>query len=82
VRPSTPNPVTTAGALRIMGVWVRRADAILANQGLANAATAVNDLSRVGHEQRRALAAIDLRAVPVQRVDLGEGAAVVDQTVS
>lgn len=53
--------VTTAGhALRIMGGWVRRADALLADAALANAARAVQDeRDRVGR-QAVDLAALDL----------------------
>jgi hypothetical protein len=56
---------TTSQALRIMGVWVRRADAVLANGGLANAARAVEDERwRVLREQAD-LAKLDLAVAPV-----------------
>lgn len=39
----TQTVTTTPQALRIMGTWVRRADAVLADGALANAARAVED---------------------------------------
>lgn len=57
----TRSVATSAGALRVMGVWVRRADAILANQAIANAAGAVNDQARHLHLMQREADAVDLR---------------------
>jgi hypothetical protein len=52
--------VTTHQALRIMGVWVRRADALLADGAVANAARAVQDEQRRVALHDRELAALDL----------------------
>ena len=57
---------TTNQALRIMGVWVRRADAVLANGGLANAARAVDDERARLRQEQRDLAALDLADQPVR----------------
>lgn len=52
--------VTTTKAVRIMGLWVRRADAILANGALANAAYAVDDDRSRAARHERELEALDL----------------------
>jgi len=63
----TQHVTTTSQALRIMGVWVRRADAVLADGGLANAARAVEDERDRARRQQHELAALDL---PRPRVPL------------
>ncbi|WP_460459072.1 hypothetical protein [Angustibacter peucedani] len=57
---------TTSQALRIMGVWVRRADAVLADRALANAARAVEDERARSASTQRDLAALDLAVAPVR----------------
>ena len=52
--------ITTPTALRVMGVWVRRADALLAQRGLTNAAGAVADERERAEDLARDLAALDL----------------------
>lgn len=52
--------ITTPQALRVMGVWVRRADALLAQGGLSNAANAV-----AAEQERATAAARDLAALDV-----------------
>jgi hypothetical protein len=52
--------MTTPHALRVMGVWVRRADALLAQRGLANAAGAVADERERAERLARDLTALDL----------------------
>ncbi len=59
--------VTTAGqALRIMGVWVRRADALLADAAFANAARAVADERERVRRQALDLAGLDLTVAPTR----------------
>jgi len=53
--------VTTRYAVRVMGVWVRRADALLHEGALGNAATAVQ-----AERQRSAREAVELAAVDMQ----------------
>lgn len=50
--------VATRYAVRVMGVWVRRADALLQDGAVANAARAISD-----RHQRLALEAADLAAI-------------------
>lgn len=52
--------MTTPQALRVMGVWVRRADALLAQGGFANAARAVADERARAEATARDLAALEL----------------------
>jgi hypothetical protein len=53
--------VATRYAVRVMGVWVRRADAFIGNGSLSNAARAV-ELERVRSlRAEQELAALDLR---------------------
>jgi hypothetical protein len=52
--------MTTPQALRVMGVWVRRADALLAQGGFANAARAVAEERERAEATERDLAALDL----------------------
>jgi hypothetical protein len=53
--------VATRYAVRVMGVWVRRADAFIANGSLSNAARAV-ELERIRNlDAEQELAALDLR---------------------
>ncbi|HEX3003676.1 MAG TPA: hypothetical protein VHO27_05660 [Angustibacter sp.] len=52
--------MTTPQALRVMGVWVRRADALLAQGGFANAARAVAEERARAEATERDLAALDL----------------------
>lgn len=55
--------VTTQQALRIMGTWVRRADALLADGALANAARAVSDERHLAAQTQDELALMDLTAI-------------------
>lgn len=50
--------VGTRVAVRVMGVWVRRADALLQDGAVANAARAVQDHDDLASEQAMALAAV------------------------
>ena len=50
--------VGTRVAVRVMGVWVRRADALLQDGAVANAARAVHDHDDLASEQAMALAAV------------------------
>ena len=59
--------VTTSQAVRLMGVWARRADAVLNAGAVANAARAVDDERQRSARHEAELAALDLRAVE-QRV--------------
>jgi len=53
--------VATRYAVRVMGVWVRRADAFIGNGSLSNAARAVEmERTRSLHAEQE-LAALDLR---------------------
>jgi hypothetical protein len=56
---------TTNQAVRLMGVWVRRADALLTSGAVANAARAVEDERARVAQQERDLAALDLSLAPV-----------------
>lgn len=58
-------PTTTPQALRVMGVWVRRADALLAQGGFANAARAVAEERERAQATERDLAALDLGQRPL-----------------
>ena len=53
------NTVTTSQAVRIMGVWVRRADAMLADRALENAAYAVSEERERADRLERDLASLD-----------------------
>ena len=58
----TSGRTTTRVAIRVMGVWVRRADALVQDGALANAARAVDELRAgptrmAGTDQRRLSAA-------------------------
>ncbi|WP_426561026.1 hypothetical protein ACPPVT_13395 [Angustibacter sp. McL0619] len=60
------NVTTTTQALRIMGVWVRRADAVLSQGAIANAAHAVEtERGRVARQERE-LDAVNLTREPVR----------------
>jgi hypothetical protein len=60
------NVTTTSQALRIMGVWVRRADAVLSEGAIANAARAVEaERGRVARQERE-LAALNMSRVPAR----------------
>ena len=60
------NVTTTSQALRIMGVWVRRADAVLSEGAIANAARAVEaERGRLARQERE-LDALDLARSPVR----------------
>lgn len=56
--------VTTQYAVRVMGRWVRRADALLHEGALGNAAQAVREEQQRSDRQSVELAALDLRASP------------------
>jgi hypothetical protein len=57
--------VATRYAVRIMGVWVRRADALIGDGSLSNAARAVElERSRSRHAAQQ-LAELDLTRSPV-----------------
>ena len=60
------NVTTTSQALRIMGVWVRRADAVLSEGAIANAARAVEAERGRLARQASELDALDLSPVPVR----------------
>jgi hypothetical protein len=63
--------VTNSQALRIMGVWLRRADAVLAHGGAVNAAAAVAaERERQVHAQRDLadLDRIDLNRMNITQV--------------
>ena len=62
--------VGTRVAVRVMGVWVRRADALLQDGAVANAARAVQDQDARANEQAAALAAVAqaLRGVATRAV--------------
>lgn len=53
--------VTTSQAVRLLGAWARRADAVLNDGAVANAARAVDDERRRAEQHEAELAAIDLR---------------------
>jgi len=53
--------VATRYAVRVMGVWVRRADALIGNGSLSNAARAVEVERARGVQAQQELAALDLR---------------------
>ena len=54
--------VATRYAVRVMGVWVRRADALIGDGSLSNAARAV-EVERVrGLRMEQELASLDLRS--------------------
>ena len=53
--------VATRYAVRVMGVWVRRADALIGNGSLSNAARAVELERARGLQLQQDLAALDLR---------------------
>jgi hypothetical protein len=53
--------VATRYAVRVMGVWVRRADALIGNGSLSNAARAVELERARGLRVQQELAALDLR---------------------
>jgi hypothetical protein len=53
--------VATRYAVRVMGVWVRRADALIGNGSLSNAARAVELERARGLQLQHDLAALDLR---------------------
>lgn len=57
--------VATNNAVRVMGVWVRRADAVIANGGIANAARAVEAERRRVLEHERELALLELGERPL-----------------
>jgi hypothetical protein len=60
------NVTTTSQALRIMGVWVRRADAVLSEGAIANAARAVEaERGRVARQERE-LDALNMSRVPAR----------------
>ena len=52
--------VATRYAVRVMGVWVRRADALLQEGALTNAAGAVREQQEIVAAQRAALSALTL----------------------
>ena len=54
--------VTTRYAVRVMGVWVRRADALLHEGALGNAASAVHDEQQRSAREAVELAAVNMRA--------------------
>jgi hypothetical protein len=59
--------VATSYAVRVMGVWVRRADALIGNGGVANAARAVaQDRARLERDEHD-LAALE-RGVPATQL--------------
>jgi hypothetical protein len=61
---SRETTLPTSQALRIMGVWVRRADALLADTAVTNAASAVDaDRSRQAQDETELLD-LDLRPAP------------------
>lgn len=53
--------VTTRYAMRVMGVWIRRADALLHEGALGNAASVLHD-----ERQRSARQAVELAEVNMQ----------------
>lgn len=53
--------VTTSQAVRLLGAWARRADAVLNAGAVANAARAVDAERRRAEQHEAELAAIDLR---------------------
>jgi hypothetical protein len=53
--------VATRYAVRVMGVWVRRADAFIGNGSLSNAARAVELERNRSLRAEQELAALDLR---------------------
>jgi hypothetical protein len=53
--------VATRYAVRVMGVWVRRADAFIGNGSLSNAARAVEVERARSLRSEEELAALDLR---------------------
>jgi len=53
--------VATRYAVRVMGVWVRRADAFIGNGSLSNAARAVEMERARSLNAEQELAALDLR---------------------
>ena len=57
--------ITTPHALRVMGVWVRRADALLAQGGFVNAARAVADERERADATERDLAQLDVIRPPL-----------------
>lgn len=63
--PSRATSMTTPQALRVMGVWVRRADALLAEGGRSNAARAVAAERARAEATERDLAALDLAQAPL-----------------
>jgi hypothetical protein len=54
----------TSQALRIMGVWVRRADALLAGTAVSNAASAVDSERTRQAREEVELLDLDLRQAP------------------
>ena len=60
------NTVTTSQAVRLLGTWARRADAVLNDGAVANAARAVDDERRRSEQHEAELAAIDLRDASAQ----------------
>lgn len=54
--------VTTRYAVRVMGRWVRRADALLQNGAVANAGRAVHERQRHAAREAAELAAVDLQS--------------------
>jgi len=60
------NVTTTSQALRIMGVWVRRADAVLSEGAIANAAHAVEAERGRMARQERELEALNMTRSPVR----------------
>lgn len=56
--------VGTRVAVRVMGVWVRRADALLQDRAVANAARAVQDQDDRATGNAVALAGVSLSRLP------------------
>lgn len=54
--------VTTRYAVRVMGLWVRRADALLQDGAVANAGRAVHEQQRNAARQAAELAAVQVHS--------------------